>query len=194
VEVYWARDAEAYVTPVAADQVGVAILYGGHGGGFDRLLGRFPALLSRLDAAEPCSAARGAGPFAQGALGRVRGRVALVGDAAGYLDALTGEGLTLGMRCGQALADVLADGAPLADYEARYRTLSRAYYRSTALLLAIAARPRLRHGVIRALATWPTLFEAILAAHGRHEVLGVGALLRALRSPLFCDRNGALAE
>ena len=38
------------------------------------------------------------------------GRIALVGDAAGYVDALTGEGLSLGFESALALADALAAG------------------------------------------------------------------------------------
>ena len=43
VEVHWADDAEAYVTPVAEDLVGVAVLCPG-GGSYDTWLARFPAL------------------------------------------------------------------------------------------------------------------------------------------------------
>ena len=37
--------------------------------------------------------ARGAGPLRQPVTGRVKARFVLVGDAAGYVDAITGEGL-----------------------------------------------------------------------------------------------------
>ena len=43
--------------------------------------------------------------------------VALVGDAAGYLDPLTGEGLSLAFRSARALVDTIAAGAPLEQYE-----------------------------------------------------------------------------
>jgi len=60
VEVYWSGEAEAYITPVAADVVGVALL-GPRGNGFDRMLGGFPQLLERLDGAPPLTPVRGPG-------------------------------------------------------------------------------------------------------------------------------------
>lgn len=47
VEVYWADGAEAYVTPVAEDCVGIAILTTAQGS-FDGHLSRFPALRDRI--------------------------------------------------------------------------------------------------------------------------------------------------
>ena len=47
IEVYWSDHAEAYVTPVADDCVGIAIL-SSHKGGFDTHLGSFPALQDRV--------------------------------------------------------------------------------------------------------------------------------------------------
>jgi len=65
VEVHWCDSAEAYVTPVAADEVGVALLWSADGGGYRELLARFPALAERLAHAEPSSEPRGSGPFWQ---------------------------------------------------------------------------------------------------------------------------------
>jgi flavin-dependent dehydrogenase len=56
--------------------------------------------------------------------------VALVGDAAGYLDALTGEGLALGFACAQALVERVAAGE-LERYPADHRRLTATYYRMT---------------------------------------------------------------
>ncbi|HSC20975.1 MAG TPA: FAD-dependent monooxygenase, partial [Solirubrobacterales bacterium] len=62
VEVTWGREAEAYVTPVAGDEVGVAILWSGPARGFDDLLPRFPELAARLSGVPAASRDRGAGP------------------------------------------------------------------------------------------------------------------------------------
>ena len=75
-----------------------------------------------------------------------------MGDAAGYLDAITGEGLTLAFESAAALAEVITDAKPLGAYEMTYRRLSRTYYWMTALVLAVAARPGLRRRVVNALA------------------------------------------
>ncbi len=102
------RAAEAYVTPLAADEIGVAILWSGGKGGFDELAAtRFEATVAaRLAAGETLGRDHGAGPLYRPTRGAVAGggRIALVGDAAGYVDALTGEGLSLGFESALALA------------------------------------------------------------------------------------------
>ena len=110
VEVYWSREAEAYVTPVADDQVGVAVL-GGARGDFETRLAAFPALRERLAGAAPASDIRGAGPLRQDVRCRAAGNVLLVGDASGYLDALTGEGIGAALAQAAALA-ALRRGRP----------------------------------------------------------------------------------
>ncbi len=105
------RPAEAYVTPVA-DGWSASRCSAARSAAFDELLGEHPA---------PVRAARGRcrapGSAAPGRCGsapprRVAGRVLLVGDAAGYVDALTGEGIALGLAQARAAVDAFAPGAP----------------------------------------------------------------------------------
>ncbi len=79
VEVHWSRRAEAYVTPVDDDLVGVAVLSDA-GTRFDDLLDDFPVLRVRLTGDR--TRVMGAGPLRQRATSRSAGRVLLVGDAA----------------------------------------------------------------------------------------------------------------
>ncbi len=181
VEVHWIDGAEAYVTPVGSGEIGVALLWSGAPAHYDALLARFPQLAARLAGAEPTSRVEGASRFRRAVRRRHAPGVALVGDAAGYLDPLTGEGLTLGIRCARALVDTIARGAPLADYERAYRSLSRSYYQMTGVLLAVAARPWLRRRVVRALAHRPELFDHLLAINAGQSplrALGAGGALR----------------
>nr|AYM52862.1 monooxygenase FAD-binding protein [Myxococcaceae bacterium MCy9487] len=175
VEVHFASGVEAYVTPAGAERVGIAFLWedGTVMGrvGFDALLARFPRLAERLAGVEPDSQVRGAGPLARVARTRVADRFALVGDAAGYVDALTGEGLTLAFACaeslGSLLPDALAKGATretLLPYERTFQQVFRKYAWTTHGLLMLARRPRLRRPVVRLLGHAPWLFERILAA------------------------------
>lgn len=166
VEVYWGDGVEAYVTPVARDEVGIAFLWSGAGGDHAALLPRFPALAARLAGAESTSRVRGAGPFWQRARARTAPGIALVGDAAGYTDAVTGEGITLALRCADALAEVLAEGAPLARYEAEWLRLSRVHRRFAALLGFGVAHPVLRRA---ALALVPGAFEGLLRIAAEEE-------------------------
>ncbi len=177
VEVHWRDGAEAYVTPVAPDEVGIAILWGGEAGDHEAQLVAFPELAERLASAEPVSAVRGAGPFWQRARRRFAEGVALVGDAAGYTDAITGEGITLALHCAEALARVVAERRPLAEYERAWRRLSRVHRAFAALLGTAVAHPAPRRTAFRALTAAPGLFEAMLRAAAGEE-LRMGTLLR----------------
>jgi flavin-dependent dehydrogenase len=158
VEVHWARRAEAYVTPVGADEVGIAVL-STRRAPLAELLTEFPALLARIEGAEPVSQVRGAGPLRQRTSSVARGRVALVGDAAGYIDALTGEGLALGLAAAAELAACLRDDR-LQDYPAAWNRVS---WRSRALtngLLAVSAVPPLRRAIVPFAVAFPAAHVA----------------------------------
>ncbi|HET6877543.1 MAG TPA: NAD(P)/FAD-dependent oxidoreductase [Jatrophihabitans sp.] len=163
VEVHWNEHAEAYVTPVGPDCVGVALL-SAHPAPYAETLASFPALTARLPQ-EPIDAPLGAGPFRQRVTRRVAGRVLLVGDAAGYVDALTGEGLAIAFACGAALVERLLEGRPR-KYEADYRRITRRYRVITSALLWAAGQPQLRSRIVPAAAVHPELFGRAVAALG----------------------------
>jgi flavin-dependent dehydrogenase len=168
VEVWWADGVEAYVTPVAARLVGVALLWSGGKSRFDRLLARFPALAERLAGAEPASRDKGAGPLDRRPRRVWRDRLLLVGDAAGYLDAITGEGMDLAFHQAFALVDAVRRDDPRR--YARYcRRLARLPFALIRLLLFAERRPALRRRLIRTLADDPRLFRRLLAIHTRHR-------------------------
>jgi flavin-dependent dehydrogenase len=182
VEVYWTSRCEAYVTPVGPDLVGVALLWSGEKAGFDHLLQRFPSLQERLSGAAVASRDRGAGPLEQRVSGVWTGRCALVGDAAGYLDAITGEGLGLAFHQAAALVEAIRRG-DLALYARAHRRLGRVPDAITRLLLALDGQPRLRRRVMRALAAEPGLFSRLLGIHSRTlklRQLGAAGTLRLL--------------
>lgn len=166
VEVYWAGDCEAYVTPVAGGEVGVAMLWSGRKAGFDQLLGSFPRLAERLGSAEATSKDRGCGPLRQRVRAVTRGRLALIGDAAGYVDAITGEGLSIAFHQAEALAAALAAG-DLRPYARACRRIAALPDAMTRLLLFVERHPALRRRVIRALAREPGVFSRLLAVHCR---------------------------
>lgn len=187
VEVHWADRCEAYVTPVADEEIGVAILWHGPKGRFDDLLTLFPALVERLRGAETLSKDLGAGPLERRVRSVTRHRSALVGDAAGYLDAITGEGLSAGLAQAEALAAALAAGR-LEDYAAAHRRIQRVPLLLMRGLLAVERRPWVRRRLMRALAADPTLFERLLEVHtgdrrpthvGLRALVGMGRLLLA---------------
>jgi flavin-dependent dehydrogenase len=172
VEIHLGDGCEAYLTPVGQGRLGVAFLFEeGAPGGWEALLARFPALAARLAGAAPLSEERGAGPLRRGARTRVLDRLVLLGDAGGYLDALSGEGLSLALWCALDLAalapEALAAGAGRRDllgYERAWRRRWRPYWLSTAALLAVTRRPALRRRLIGLCAREPGPLTRLVAA------------------------------
>ena len=208
VEVYWSgRGVEAYVTPVGPCQVGVAFLwhrdrYKALRGGaalIPSLLAAFPALQERLQGATPLSDGRAVGPLQQ----RVRAASApgllLIGDAAGYLDAITGEGLSLAFAQAHALKDTVipdlqsATGIvprqALAAYDSACRRLNRSGLQLTELALLLSRYPALCRHAIRALQHDPTLFQHLLSANmGLQSPFRPSTFLRLTRALLPFQR------
>lgn len=160
VEVHWLDDCEVYVTPVAGNAVGVAVL-GGAPLSLDRALDRLPALAARLSGAETSSRQRGAGPLRQSSTARTRGRALLVGDAAGYVDALTGEGLRVGLAEADAVVRAILAEDP-SRYESEWSGITRSYRWLTNGLLWTGARPHLRPMIVPAARRLPFAFSRIV--------------------------------
>ena len=155
VEVYWAEGSEAYVTPVADELVGVAVLTERQAP-FHDLLAEHPLLRERLGR-RPLSRPRGAGPLRQRSSARTLGRVLLVGDAAGYVDALTGEGIALGLAQARAAVEAVVAGRP-EQYEAVYRRLGRRHELLTQALLGSSRVPAVRRRIVPLAARLPRVF------------------------------------
>ena len=166
VEVTWADDAEAYVTPVGSEMVGVAVLSGERPLSFDGIVSRLPELARRLEGAEAASRDRGAGPFGQRPATVVRGRLALVGDASGSLDPITGEGLSVAFSQARSIVGAIKRGA-LSGYAADHRRIMRVPRLLTGLLISIERRPAVRRALIRLLAANPRLFDCLVDGVGR---------------------------
>lgn len=157
VEVHWGPDAEAYVTPVGPAEVGIALL-GPRGADFATTLASFPLLSRRINGLEPTSTVRGAGPLRQRTTARTAGRVRLVGDASGYVDALTGEGLKVGLAQARAAIAHLDDNA---GYERAWLTATRGSSVLTSGLVTWATSPA-RRAVVPVARAAPWLFGAIV--------------------------------
>lgn len=152
VEVHWSRWGEAYVTPVEPDLVGVAILSRQR-----PELDWFPWLAEQLRDGSR-SPARGCGPLRQVVSRRVAGRVLLVGDAAGYEDALTGEGVSLAVKQAREAVHAIVSGTPQS-YERAWHRVTRDY-RLVTRGLVLASTPRVaRRAIVPACTLLPPLFR-----------------------------------
>ncbi|MDX3061244.1 MULTISPECIES: NAD(P)/FAD-dependent oxidoreductase [Streptomyces] len=161
VEVHWSRRCEAYVTPVGDRLVGVAVLSGDRRPHAEHL-SAFPALADALGDTE-AGPVRGAGPLRQSARSPRTGRVLLVGDAAGYVDALTGEGVALATATASAAVDCLTADRPEA-YPARWSQLTRRHRLLTQGLLGAARHPLAARLIVPAAQRLPTVFAAAVRA------------------------------
>jgi flavin-dependent dehydrogenase len=159
VEVHWTSTVEAYVTPVDTDTVGVALL-GPRKLDYAASLAAIPALAARLESARAVSSLRGAGPFRQRTRRRRVGRVLLVGDSSGYIDAITGEGIRVGLAQAEAaVACIAADD--VAGYERAWTQRTRDFRVLTAGLVALAGSP-LRSAIVPLAAALPGTFGGIV--------------------------------
>jgi menaquinone-9 beta-reductase len=163
-EVYWGHDSQAYATAVGDEEICVTVITREAGRRLDSLLREFPSLLRSLQGAEATTVERGA-VTAMHRLARVcRGRMALIGDASGSVDAITGEGLGLAFQQAVALAEALGNGR-LEDYQAAHRRLARRPHWMGKLMLLLGSSPIRRRRVLRAFLREPGLFERLLAIH-----------------------------
>jgi flavin-dependent dehydrogenase len=124
-----------------------------------------------------------------------RGRIALVGDASGSVDAVTGEGLALAFRQASALAAALATG-DISTYDAAHREIGRMPRLMARLLLLMDGRDGLRRRALRTLAAHPRTFSRLLAVHAgvlRPSELTLGVIELALQMLVPRTRLGRRA-
>ncbi len=164
VEVYWSQQGQAYVTPVGTNEVGVAVLAREKAASLGAFLESVPQLRDRLAGAEPTTALRGALSVERRLSRCTRGSVALVGDASGSVDSITGEGLGVGFRQALSLAEAIAAG-DLRSYEAATRSIMRVPSLMSQALLLMDRSALVRRQSVRLLGHSPRLFATLLHVH-----------------------------
>lgn len=144
---------------------------GGDLEGFYRAtLARWPRIAERLSRATLTEAPRAIGPLALVAPRVSVPGAALVGDAAGFYDPFTGEGITLALRSAEILADVadswLREGSELRRYDRLRREATRDKFRLNRLLQQVVAWPALANLVAARLARRPDLADRLVGIAG----------------------------
>ena len=172
VEIYWGRRAQAYVTPIAREEVCMVVMAASvEDASFEAVMRDCPQLSQRLAGAKLASRERGAITQMHSLRAVYSGNVALVGDASGGVDAITGEGLRLGFQQAIVLADAM-ERDDLASYARVHREQARKPVLVGDLLLTLARNDNLRKRFIRMLAKRPQLFARLLAVHAGRAALG----------------------
>ncbi len=172
ITVTFADQQEWYQCPVGAELLLVSTLAGRQriGAAAHSYAAAARAALPFLREAEPVGRPLAGGLFRQRPRTVAAGGLFLVGDAAGYDDPTTGEGIGVGLLLGERLAlhvaGVLSGDIAAGEAEARYRrdhaTLWRDRSRVTALALTMARHPSLSRRAVARAASRPEALRALL--------------------------------
>jgi menaquinone-9 beta-reductase len=163
-EIHWGAGCQLYITPIGAKEICVALISRDPRLRLHEALLRFPEPARRLRDAPHATPERGGVTATRRLRAVCRGRVALIGDASGSVDAVSGEGLCLLFQQASALAQAF-QAEDLSLYQAEHRRLGRRPRLMAGLMLLLDRRSRLRRRVMRALASHPCVFARMLAAH-----------------------------
>ncbi len=164
MEVYWGLHCQGYATAVSNDQVCVALASHDPALRLETGLHTLPRLSARLRDAATVSTERGALTGNRRFARIWRGNVALIGDASGTVDAITGEGMGLAFRQAVALAKCLQSGN-LANYQAEHRRLMLRPWWMARLMLTLDGRPALQHRTLQVFQEHPEVFRRLVALH-----------------------------
>jgi flavin-dependent dehydrogenase len=164
MQLHWGVKCQLYVTPVSSEEVCVALISRNPRLRLDEALRKFPEVSERLRGVEHESIERGAVSVSRTLAHACNERVALIGDASGGVDAITGEGLCLAFNQANLLADCLASG-DLVGYEKGHRALARRPAMMARLMLLLEHREWLRRRMMQAFTTEPKLLAHMLATH-----------------------------
>jgi len=172
VEFYWGCGAQAYVTPIGREEVCVVVMAEApETADFDLFSQRFPRLAAHLENAQLAGRERGAVTLMHSLRAVHSGNVALVGDASGGVDAITGEGLRLAFRQAMVLAEAMEQGN-LHGYARVHRKLARKPMLMGDLMLMLGRNDRLAGRVIGMFARRPQLFSRFMEVHTGEPALG----------------------
>ncbi len=130
-----------------------------------------PELGPRCRDARLLAPVRGTGPLACRARRLASPGLAVVGDAAGFIDPFTGEGIFVALTSARLLAEAagrhgLEAAATPPAYERSHRAAFAAKFRLCRLLQVVIARPWLARRVARALAARKELADRLVGATG----------------------------
>jgi len=165
MEIYWGGDVQAYVTPVGPEEVCIVMIAdSAEKVGFGDALENWPDLKFRLANEALGSRERGVVSYMHSLRAVHKGNVALVGDASGGVDAITGEGLRLAFRQAAALAGALEQNN-LQNYAVAHRKLARRPMMMGHVLLTLSRGERFRARVVQEFAKNPKLFSQFMAIH-----------------------------
>jgi flavin-dependent dehydrogenase len=149
---------------MTGQEVGVAVLSRQPGLRLAGALAQFPALAQKLRGAAPATREFGDTTCLKILPAVARGRVALIGDASGTVDAVTGHGLSLSFQQAIPLAEAMRRG-DLSLYQDAHKRIAAVPIIMTRLMHLMAGSDWIRRKTIRLFQKTPGLFSRLLAIH-----------------------------
>ena len=176
MELHWGKRCQLSITPASENEICVVLMSSDPKLRLREGLTDFPEVKRRLSSAEPSSNETGAATLSLQLERVCRHGLALVGDASGSVDAITGEGMCLAFRQAMALAQAFKAGN-LSAYEQMHHALSRRARLMASLMLSLEKREDFRRRALGSLAKHPDIFARLLAIHvGRSSFLDLCSL------------------
>ena len=182
VEVHWGRGCQIFVTPMAGNEVGVTVLSRDSTLRLAGALSRFPVLAKKLQGATQTTRESGDTTGLRILPAITRGRVALIGDASGTVDAVTGHGLSLSFQQAIPLAEAMRLN-DLGHYQHAHKHIAAVPTAMSRLMMIMAGSDWIRSRTVRLFEKTPRLFSRLLAIHseaaplssvGLAEIAGFG--------------------
>jgi flavin-dependent dehydrogenase len=177
VDVFVGDGHEIYVTPLPGGEVSVAALTEDPDGNararFAQWVRLHPALAETLDGAEQSSELAGQMPLESRARRGVRPGLVLLGDAAGFIDPVTGSGMAQALLSAELLASMVAHEGrleagwdTLQEFDRRRRALLRDTSLLTRFVLGMARRPFWARQTLRLMNASPDLYGHLVGVAG----------------------------
>jgi flavin-dependent dehydrogenase len=167
------QGSETYVAPSSPDEVLAVVLgdRGRLGGAHASLPQVYRSTMSRAHPElgfEPSGPLLSAGPFLVKPRQVADGAVFLVGDAAGFIDPLTGDGITAGLCAAQELVRLLVENPEHAapTYRAWHARQWRRRRLVTGLAMSLSGHPALARRSVEGMARNPAALEALIRVNG----------------------------
>ncbi len=164
VDVYWGENCQMLTTPTDAREICVSVLSRDPSLRIGLALPLFPALAAKLQGATPTSKESGNMTTLNRLPSVTRGRVTMVGDESGSVDAITGHGLSLAFQQALSLAEAFERGN-LAHYEFAHRKIAVMPAVMTRLMLLMERNAWVRRRALRLFENKPRLFSKLLSIH-----------------------------
>jgi menaquinone-9 beta-reductase len=164
MELHWGKRCQIFITPVSEDEICVVLMSSDSKLRLNEGFAEFPDIEGRLSRREPSSSDMGAVTLSRELESVCRNGLALVGDASGSVDAITGEGMCLAFRQAAVLAQAFKAGK-VSSYQQMHHAVTGRAMLMASLMLSLEKRQSFRRRAMDSLSKHPNMFARLVAIH-----------------------------